>query len=109
LTIHAEPGKLNGVMAKDRESNLHGEGAMAMTSVTLEEAQARLPELVAAVERGEEVVITKDQRATVKLALVGTPITPAKERPQFGSAKGKILYMAEDFDATPEDFKEYLE
>jgi predicted DNA-binding antitoxin AbrB/MazE fold protein len=28
--------------------------------------------------------------------------------PQFGSAKGSILYMAEDFDAPLEDFEEYM-
>jgi hypothetical protein len=32
----------------------------------------------------------------------------SKKRPKFGSAKNDILYMAPDFDATPEDFKEYM-
>jgi hypothetical protein len=32
----------------------------------------------------------------------------AKKGPKFGSAKNDILYMAPDFDATPENFKEYM-
>jgi hypothetical protein len=31
------------------------------------------------------------------------------KRPQFGSAKNDILYIADDFDAPLEDFKEYME
>ena len=33
---------------------------------------------------------------------------PAGKRRKAGSAKGDILYMAPDFDATPEEFKEYM-
>ena len=32
-----------------------------------------------------------------------------KPRPQFGSGKADIVYMAEDFDAPLDDFKEYME
>jgi hypothetical protein len=31
-----------------------------------------------------------------------------KKKPKFGSAKNDILYMAPDFDAPLEDFKEYM-
>jgi hypothetical protein len=31
-----------------------------------------------------------------------------RKRRRFGSAKGVILYMAPDFDAPLEDFKEYM-
>ena len=76
-----------------------------MTEVTLAEAQAKLPELVAAAARGEEVVITLRDQPAIKLV----PIAPvAKPHPQFGSAKGLILYMAPDFDAPLDDFKEYM-
>jgi hypothetical protein len=34
---------------------------------------------------------------------------PARKIPQFGIAKGAILYMSPDFDAPLEDFKEYTE
>jgi prevent-host-death family protein len=72
-----------------------------MTQVTLEEAQDRLPELVAAAERGEEVVITRENQPTIKLV-------PVVANRQPGSAKG-LIWMADDFDAPLEDFKEYVE
>jgi prevent-host-death family protein len=76
-----------------------------MTEVTLAEAQAKLPELVAAAARGEEVVITQPNEPAIKL--VPVPSEP-KPRPQFGSAKGTILYMAPDFNAPLDDFEEYM-
>jgi len=42
--------------------------------------------------------------ATVQLV----PRQAVPRRPQFGSAKGKI-WMADDFDAPLEEFKEYME
>ena len=33
----------------------------------------------------------------------------AHKCPQFGAAKNDILFIAEDFDAPLEDFKEYME
>ena len=34
--------------------------------------------------------------------------TPERPRPQFGSGKADILYMADDFDAPLEEFREYM-
>lgn len=76
-----------------------------MTTVTLAEAQARLPELIAGLGPGEEVVITRETEAVAKL--VAEPA--ARKNPRLGTAKGKILFMADDFDAPLEDFKEYMQ
>jgi antitoxin (DNA-binding transcriptional repressor) of toxin-antitoxin stability system len=65
-----------------------------MTQVTLEEAQARLPDLVAAAVRGEEIVIEQANHAAVRL----TPVQTHKPQPRFGSAKG-LLTVPDDFDA----------
>lgn len=75
-----------------------------MTQVTLEEAQARLPDLVAAAVRGEEVVIEQANRPAVRL----TPLTTQKPRPRFGSAKG-LLTVPDDFDSPLDDFRDYVE
>lgn len=75
-------------------------------NVTLEEAQARLAELIAAAARGEEVVVTQGNQPTAKIVAVPQPT--AKPRPVFGSAKGVILHMADDFDAPLEEFKDYM-
>ncbi len=77
-----------------------------MNMITIEEAQAKLPELIAKLTPGEEVVITRNEQPVARL--VGEPRRVRKPR-QPGSAKDKILYMADDFDAPLEDFKEYME
>jgi antitoxin (DNA-binding transcriptional repressor) of toxin-antitoxin stability system len=74
-----------------------------MTQVSLAEAQSRLPDLVLAAVRGEEVLIGEPDAPTVKLV----PVSCQKPRPQFGSARGKI-FMADDFDAPVSDFAEYM-
>ena len=75
-----------------------------MQQITLEEAALRLPQLIAEHEAGEEVVITRDRQPIAKLIIM----SPERPRPQFGSARG-MGYMAADFDAPLEDFKEYME
>ena len=75
-----------------------------MRSITMAEAAQKLPDLIDAAMRGEEVLITKDNLAVVKLI----PTTPVKLRPQFGSAKG-LIEMSDDFDEPLEDFKDYME
>ena len=71
-----------------------------MTVVTLEEAQARLPELIDKLAAGEEVVITRDARPVAELI-------PAKRRPLFGNCKGMLTIISDD-DEHLEDFKEYM-
>lgn len=66
------------------------------------DAKARFSELVQKAMVGEEVIIAKDNKPVVKVVAI---VTPGKERIP-GSAKGQI-WMAPDFDATPEDFKDY--
>ena len=74
-------------------------------TVTVEEAQANLQALIAAAARGEDVVVTRDNQPAARIVAVA----PTPPRPVFGSARGKILFMAPDFDAPLEDFKEYME
>ena len=74
-----------------------------MHQVNLDEAKTHLPDLVEAVIKGEEIVITKDGQPVVKLVSV----SQTKSRPQFGSAKG-LISMSDDFDQPLEDFNEYM-
>lgn len=76
-----------------------------MAHINLEEAQTRLPDLIAAANRGEEVVIMSEGQPAVRLV----PAEPVQPRPRFGSARGKILFMADDFDEPLEDFRDYME
>ncbi|WP_437491976.1 DUF2281 domain-containing protein [Sorangium sp. So ce1014] len=76
-----------------------------MVQVTLDEAVARLDELMGAARGGEAVVIVHGG-AAVQLVPVPTPAgTPGKRR-KAGGAAGEI-WMAPDFDAPLDDFAEY--
>jgi antitoxin (DNA-binding transcriptional repressor) of toxin-antitoxin stability system len=79
-----------------------------MSTVTVEEAQAKLKELIDHLRPGEEVVILEDQQPVA--TLVGTRTTASKPtRPGPGLCKGAIVYMAPDFDAPLDDFRDYME
>jgi antitoxin (DNA-binding transcriptional repressor) of toxin-antitoxin stability system len=73
-----------------------------MNPITIDEAVEKLSDLIDAALRGEEVIITKGDRAWIKL----TPTTPVKPR-KPGSATGQV-WMSDDFDEPLEDFKEYM-
>ena len=76
-----------------------------MQSITVAEAAQKLPDLIDAAIRGEEIVITKDDHSVVKLI----PASTIKRYPaKAGSAKGEI-WMSDDFDEPLEEFKEYME
>jgi antitoxin (DNA-binding transcriptional repressor) of toxin-antitoxin stability system len=77
-----------------------------MQTVTLEDAQAHLPELIAQLHPGDELVITRDQKPVARLTCAGESLKPQRK---LGTMKGSVLYMAPDFDAPLEDFKEYME
>lgn len=76
-----------------------------MSELNLDEAQAHLREVVAGLRPGEEVVLTDNGQPLAKIVKTGRTSWPCKA----GSAKGKVLYMAPDFNAPLEDFKEYME
>jgi prevent-host-death family protein len=75
-----------------------------MTTVTIEQAQRNLSQLIEDVARGERVVITRNHVPVAELA----PVMQFKPKPTFGSAKGMVK-MSEDFDAPIEDFQDYKE
>jgi antitoxin (DNA-binding transcriptional repressor) of toxin-antitoxin stability system len=76
-----------------------------MSTVSIEEAQAHLPELIDKLRAGEEIVITRDEHPVAKLTVqAGLKRMPR----QPGTLKGTVLYMAPDFNAPLEEFKEYM-
>jgi prevent-host-death family protein len=76
-----------------------------MSSVTIEEAQARLPELLDQLHPGEELTITNHGQPLAQLKKAERTSWPCKA----GSYKKADFRMAPDFDAPLDDFKEYLE
>jgi antitoxin (DNA-binding transcriptional repressor) of toxin-antitoxin stability system len=73
-----------------------------MTMLNLDDAQAHLREIVAGLQPGEEILLTDSGQPLAKLVRMERTSCPCKA----GSAKGKILYIAPDFDAPLEEFKE---
>jgi antitoxin (DNA-binding transcriptional repressor) of toxin-antitoxin stability system len=75
-----------------------------MSRITVDEAQARLPQLLEQLQPGEEITITEHGQPLALVKKVERGSWPC----QAGSARGKIR-MAPDFDAPLDDFKEYME
>ena len=71
-----------------------------MSTVTIEQAQAELPQLIQQLHDGEEVIITLAAKPVAKLTAV---TEPPKTRRQLGTLSGSVLYMAPDFDAPLRD------
>lgn len=72
-----------------------------MTTISIEEAQAKLTDLIHQLVPGEELLITENDRL---VAAGGT--TSQRE---LGTMRETILDMAPDFDAPLDDFKEYMQ
>lgn len=86
-----------------------------MTSITLQDAQASLADLVHQLAPGTAVTITENDRPVAQLMAVPIirqrpprPRPPVTGIPKAGSLKGKI-WMADDFDEPLEELREYME
>lgn len=75
------------------------------SSITIEDAQAHLDEFIAQLHFGDEVVITRNEQPVARLIGLA-PVEKKKRRP--GTLKGTVLGMAPDFNATLDDFKDYM-
>ena len=68
-------------------------------NVSTAEAKNRLPQLIRAVEAGEEVIITRHGRPVARLA----PPPPAHRKPRLGGMKGRIKFLPGWDDPIDED------
>lgn len=76
-----------------------------MTSLSVQEAQAHLPDLIHGLTGGDEVILTENDRPVARI--VRAVEEPQKPPRRPGTLRGTVLYMAPDFDAPLEDFGEY--
>lgn len=74
-------------------------------SVTIEEAQSNLADLVGRAERGEEIVISREGAPVVRLVPVvpARPSPPPGERRQLGLWRGKVAIPPDIEDPLPDD------
>ena len=75
-----------------------------MTFVTIQEAQANLPDLIQQQVPGEELQITENGETVAKLVVVPKR---SKEPRKLGQMRGTVLSM-EHFDDPLEEFEEYM-
>ncbi|HEX8480779.1 MAG TPA: type II toxin-antitoxin system prevent-host-death family antitoxin [Allosphingosinicella sp.] len=73
-----------------------------MASVSVHEAKTNLSRLLAEVEAGGEVVITRNNRPVARLVREG----PAPKKPLLGALEGKVRFDLEDgfFDPLPDAY-----
>ena len=74
-----------------------------MSQFNIAEAKSHFSDLVKKALLGEDVIIAKDNKPILRLV----PVEPVQGKRMPGSAKGQVLHIAPDFDATPADFDEY--
>ncbi|CAK0769098.1 Antitoxin [Gammaproteobacteria bacterium] len=77
-----------------------------MLTVSIMEAQSKLPELIHNLNPGEEVIITENYQPIARLLVA--PLRQRQPR-RPGTLRGTVLYMDPDFDAPLDDFQEYME
>jgi antitoxin (DNA-binding transcriptional repressor) of toxin-antitoxin stability system len=76
---------------------------MGVPAVDLSHAPRELRELVEQAAHAGEVVLTRGGQIVARIV----PVKRRQKGRQPGSARG-LIHMAEDFDATPDDFRDYL-
>jgi prevent-host-death family protein len=77
------------------------------TTITLDEAQAKLKELIRQMAQGDVVIITENEHPVARL-VTEPPKPKLGSRPSPGLGKDMITFIAPDFDAPLEDMKEYM-
>jgi antitoxin (DNA-binding transcriptional repressor) of toxin-antitoxin stability system len=86
-----------------------------MTTITLQEAQTTLPELIHRLPAGEGVVITENDKPVAQLIVplmfgraAPRPRPPVTGIPKAGALEG-LLVVPDDFKEPLEELREYME
>jgi len=71
--------------------------------IDIAEAATKLSELILAAERGEEVVIARENRPIAKIIAINSAEDMPKKKRVFGAYKGLISIGPEFFEPLPDD------
>lgn len=77
---------------------------MESHQVNIHEAKTHLSKLIQEALNGKEVIIARGNQPLVRLEV----LPEARRCRRIGKAKTVVLYMADDFDAPLDDFKDYM-
>ena len=72
-------------------------------TMTIDQAAAKLREIVGALAPGDEIVLTRDDKPVAKI--VAQPGRPVARKP--GNCRGMLTILSDD-DEHLEDFKDYM-
>ncbi len=78
-----------------------------MSQVMLEDVGSQIIQLVQRASSGEDIVIVRDSTPVARITALPED-APKPKRGGYGSGKDDLIYMADDFDAPLEDFKDYM-
>ena len=71
-----------------------------------------LPELAPLLGKRVQIIVLEEEPVVESSQVTAAPpqaeSVASPTRSAFGCGKGEVLYMAPDFDATPEEFAEYM-
>lgn len=84
--------------------NEHARQAKAI-SVTVEEAEARIGELLRRAEAGERIEVTRDGKRVAELSAAEAPAAP--KLPRVGAFEGQFE-LPDNWDEIPTGFEKYL-
>jgi antitoxin (DNA-binding transcriptional repressor) of toxin-antitoxin stability system len=76
-----------------------------MTTITIKEAQDKLPDIIHQLTRGDEVVITEGDQVVARIVGERKPLL--QQRPGPGLCKGMMTIVTDD-DEHLKDFAEYM-
>jgi prevent-host-death family protein len=77
-----------------------------MTAISIQEAQAKLAELIHRLTPGEEVVIVENDLPVARIISTTAPATRPLHR-KLGRLRRTVLQIAPDFDVPLAEFEEY--
>jgi antitoxin (DNA-binding transcriptional repressor) of toxin-antitoxin stability system len=78
-----------------------------MTVISIQQAQEKLSDLIHDLTPGDQLLITENDQPVARLVKESAAHKRPHRRPS--TLRGTVTYMAPDFDAPLDDFKEYME
>lgn len=77
---------------------------MKLETIGIFEAKTHLSEIIDHVEQGDRYILTRNGKPVAELC----PLKSVTEKRKRGIARDRTFWMADDFNAPLDDFKDYM-